>query len=175
MRITTILACLAAIGSILWASIALAEEPAEGTSKGFETSIDYRIIDGLSAFAGFSYNAISFDEYHDGKADYSGNRPTYTPEYNFNLGALYRSTAGFYASADVSGYGKSYLDVKNEYKRDPYETVNMKIGYEVDHYDVYLYAKNLFNEKYDLDGQYNGTYIIYSEPREIGVSFSCRF
>lgn len=151
------------------------DNAAEATSKGFETSIDYRLVGGLSLFAGFAYNDISFDDYFDGKTNYSGNRTTYSPEYNFNVGAMYRSASGLYASADLSGYGKSYLDVKNEYKRDPYEIFNVKAGYEAKHYDLYLYARNLFDAEYDLEGMYDGFYAVYSPPREIGVALTYRF
>jgi len=66
------------------------------------------------------------------------------------------------------------FDKANKYKRDAYEIVNTKIGYEADKYDLYLYAKNLFDTEYDSKG-YNKFYTIYSEPREIGVQLTYRF
>ncbi len=150
------------------------DNAAEATSQGIELSVDYRIMDGLSVFAGFSYNDTTFDKYNNGVEDLSGNNTTYAPEYDFTLGALYRSVNGFYASADISGYGDTYLDPQNEYKRAPYELVNMKIGYEAAHYDVYLYAKNIFDEVYDDVGMFGGYYDLYSEPREVGVILTYR-
>ncbi|WP_321415885.1 TonB-dependent receptor [uncultured Desulfobacter sp.] len=126
-------------------------------------------------FAGASYNDIKFDKYHDGYTDYSGNRTGSAPKYDFNLGATYRSGNGYYASADISGFGKMYLDSANEYTRDAYEIVNVKLGYEQENYDIYLYTKNLFDETYDINGWYSGTYYDYSPPREVGVQLSYRF
>jgi iron complex outermembrane receptor protein len=83
----------------------------------------------------------------------------------------YRAEQGYYASADLSGYGDMYLDLDNEYKRPAYELVNAKIGYETEKYDIYLYAKNLFDRNYDMEGQY---YKTYSQPREIGMSVTYR-
>lgn len=148
---------------------------AEATSKGIEASLQFKITKALKLFAGFSYNDISFDKYNDGKEDYSGKKTTFAPEYNFNLGLLYRAMNGFYASADISGYGDMYLDTKNQYKRDPYQLINAKIGYEANSYDIYLYAKNLFDKEYDMDGQYDGVYSYYSDPREVGVQLAYRF
>ena len=145
---------------------------AEATSMGVEASLTYQIARGLNLFAGFSYNKTEFDEYNDGFTDYSGNETTYAPNYNYTLGMKYRAEQGYYASADLSGYGDMYLDIDNEYKRPAYELVNAKIGYETEKYDIYLYAKNLFDRNYDREDQY---YKDYSQPREIGVTLTCRF
>lgn len=144
---------------------------AKATSKGIEASFGLKATETINLFAGASYNDVQFDEYHDGNVDYSGNRTTYTPEYNFNLGVNYRGGQGYYVSADISGYGDMYLDLANEYKRDAYEIVNAKIGYEQDDYDIFLYAKNLFDKEYDKVK----TNITYSDPREIGVQLAYRF
>jgi iron complex outermembrane receptor protein len=144
---------------------------AEATSMGVEASLTYQITRGLNLFAGFSYNKTEFDEYNDGFTDYSGNKTTYSPNYNYTLGMKYRAEQGYYASADLSGYGDMYLDLDNEYKRPAYELVNAKIGYETEKYDIYLYAKNLFDRNYDMEGQY---YKTYSQPREIGMSVTYR-
>jgi len=68
-----------------------------------------------------------------------------------------------------------YLDSSNEYKRDAYELVNAKIGYEKEDYNIYLYAKNIFDKEYDLEGLWGGSYDVYSQPREIGVQLAYRF
>ncbi|WP_321413794.1 TonB-dependent receptor [uncultured Desulfobacter sp.] len=146
---------------------------AEATSMGVEASLTYQITRGLNLFAGFSYNKTEFDEYNDGFTDYSGNKTTFSPKYNYTLGMTYRAEQGYYASADLSGYGDMYLDLDNEYKRPAYELVNAKIGYETEKYDIYLYAKNLFDRNYDTEGHY-GAYTYYSQPREIGVSMTYR-
>lgn len=151
------------------------ENAAKATSKGIEASLNFQATDTINLFAGASYNDVKFDEYHDGNEDYSGNINTFSPKYNFNLGVTYRVTNGYYASIDISGYGDMYLDSANENKRDAYELVNAKVGYETDEYDIYFYAKNLFDKEYNIDGIWGGVYNVYSEPREIGIQFAYRF
>jgi len=148
---------------------------AKATSKGIEASLNFQASDTINLFAGASINDIKFDKYNNGKTDYSGKRTSNAPKYNFNLGVLYRSLKGYYASADISGYGDMYLDSANKYKKDAYELVNTKIGYESEKYNIYLYAKNLFDKKYDSVGIYSGTYTDYSAPREIGIQLVYRF
>jgi iron complex outermembrane receptor protein len=148
---------------------------AEATAKGVELEMTARVFDGLSLMAGFGYSDVEFDSFKDAMGDYKGNKNPYAPEYTFNIGAQYRHYSGFYVRADLIGYGKMYFDKANEYSRDAYEIVNAKIGYETEDFDIYLYAKNLFDKEYDSVGYYSGFYTIYSDPREIGLQLVYRF
>ena len=103
------------------------------------------------------------------------NKNPHAPAYTFNIGAQYRDPGGFYARADLIGYGKMCFDKANQYERDAYEIVNAKIGYEMEQFDCYLYGSNLFDKKYDSHGFFDGFYTIYSEPREVGVKIAYRF
>lgn len=148
---------------------------AEATSKGFEFDLTYKATTALKFFAAFGYNDTEFDEYKDAKGDFSGNTNPLAPDYNYNIGAQYRSDSGCYARIDINGYGEMYLDRENQYKRGSFNLVNTKVGYETEVYDIYFYTSNLFDKEYDSDGIYNGAYVIYSEPKEVGVQLSFRF
>jgi iron complex outermembrane receptor protein len=148
---------------------------AEATGKGVELEMTARPYDGLSFIAGFGYTNVEFDDFKDALGDYKGNKNPWAPEYTFNIGAQYRHYSGFYARADLIGYGKMYFDKANEYSRDAYEIVNTKIGYEAEHFDIYLYGKNLFDKEYDSDGYFGGMYTIYSDPGEVGLQLVYRF
>lgn len=148
---------------------------AEATGKGIELEVTGRITTGLTMTAGFGYTDIEFDDFKDAAGDYQGNKSTYSPAYTFNVGAQYRWENGFYARADLIGYGEMYFDKANEYKRDAYQIINAKIGYETKHFDIYLYGKNIFDEKYDSYGYYGGYYTIYSDPGTIGLQMIYRF
>ena len=145
---------------------------AEASGKGVELELTGKITTGLTMTVGFGYTHIEFDDFKDAAGDYQGNKTTYAPEYTFNIGAQYRWESGFYARADLIGYGEMYTDRANKYKRDPYQIVNAKIGYETEHYDIYLYGKNIFDERYDSYGSYS---IGYSDPGEVGLQVTYRF
>lgn len=156
----------------------------EAHSQGIEIEAKYQLNNSLEVFASAGCNETKYDKYTDnifdmmgnktGTADYKGKINPYSPKYNYSIGVQYRNEHGCYARVDMNGYGKIYFDKANKYKRDAYEIVNTKIGYEADKYDLYLYAKNLFDTEYDSKG-YNKFYTIYSEPREIGVQLTYRF
>lgn len=145
---------------------------ASATSYGAELEANYLINSYLSVFGNFSYNQSKFNDFKDGAGDYKDNYTPYAPKYTYALGATLRGLGGFYASADISGYGKMYSDKENKYSIESYELVNGKLGYEWDSFDIYLYAKNLFDKKYDSK---DAAAIYLSDPREIGVKFRYRF
>jgi iron complex outermembrane receptor protein len=148
---------------------------AEATGKGFELEITARITDGLSLMAGYGYTDIKFDTFSDALGDYKGNKVPWAPKYTFNIGSQYRHVSGFYARADLIGYGKMYFDKSNTSARDAYAIVNAKVGYETNHFDLYLYGKNIFDKEYDSKGVYGGYFDIYSEPGEVGLQLVYRF
>jgi iron complex outermembrane receptor protein len=148
---------------------------AEATGKGVELEMTARVFDGLALMAGFGYSDVEFDDFKDALGDYKGNKNPWAPDYTFNIGAQYRHWCGFYVRGDLIGYGKMYFDKANDYSRDAYEIVNAKIGYETEHFDIYLYGKNLFDKEYDSDEYFGGMYTIYSDPGEVGLQAVYRF
>ena len=148
---------------------------AKATGKGVELEIMGRITNGLTLSAGFGYSNVEFDEFVDAWGDYAGNKNPLAPEYTFNLGAHYRHPTGFTARVDLIGCGKMYFDKANEYSRNPYEIVNMKVGYETEHFDIYFYGKNIFDQDYTSHGFFGGYYTVYSDPGEVGLEVAYRF
>lgn len=148
---------------------------AEATSKGVEASLNAKVTKNLQLFANLSYNDTTFDKYKDSFGDYSGNETTYSPDYNFSIGFIYRTDKGCYGSFDLSGYGTTYTDRENKYKIDPYQLLNGKIGYEAGSFDIYAYGRNILDKEYDSNGEFGGYYTTYSDPRELGVEIAYRF
>lgn len=148
---------------------------AEATSKGVELELNVKFTDQLKAFISYGYNKTEFDSFSDNDGDHEGKSNPFAPEYNYNVGMEYRGQSGLYGRCDINGYGKMYFDTANGIERDPYDLVNLKLGYESESFDIYLYGKNIFDKEYDSDGYYSGFFTIYSPPREIGVSAAFRF
>jgi len=163
------------INPILGSYSSYVNNAAKATSKGFEIGLNGKLSDTIDLFASYGYADVTFDEYSDINGNYSGNKNTYAPEYNYNLGIQYRGEQGYFARADLNGYGRTYFNATNTSSRDPYRVVNMKIGYETQSYDIYLYGKNIFDKEYDAINMMNGNGVIYSQPREIGVQLAYRF
>lgn len=142
------------------------------TSYGAELEVSAKITPQFTMTANFGYTNVAFEEYQDAAGDYSDNKAPNVPEYTFAIGGQYRAGNGFYASLNLVGVGKTYLERTNTYERDAYQLINAKIGYEAENWDIYLYGKNIFDEDYSNE---DATYIYYSNPREIGAKFTYRF
>jgi len=157
------------------ASTAYVGNAAKATSKGFELELNGKVTKELDVFASLGYINAEFDDYKDARGDYSGNKTVNSPEYNYNIGAQYRHSKGYFARVDVNGFGKTYFNQKNSQSRDAYNLVNAKLGYEAENYDIYLYGSNIFDKDYDSIGIFGPTTVVYSPPREVGVQVSYRF
>ncbi|MDC7249175.1 MAG: TonB-dependent receptor [Sphaerochaetaceae bacterium] len=151
------------------------DNAAKATSKGFEIGLNAKLTDTIELFGAYGYADSTFDEFSDSRGDYSGNKNTFAPDYNYNVGIQYRGEEGYFARVDVNGYGRTYFDNTNENSRDPYRLVNAKIGYEAESYDVYVYGKNIFDKEYYAINMFNSNGVLYSEQREIGVQLAYRF
>lgn len=147
----------------------------KASGHGAEIDLTVRLAKGLTLTAAFGFSDIEFDEFSDLAGDNSGNKNTYSQAYTFSTGIQYRMENGFYAGAVLVGYGKMYFDKANMNARDPYELVNAKIGYDAEHWDLYLYGKNIFDTEYNAYNYFGGFCHLYSDPREVGLTMTWRF
>jgi iron complex outermembrane recepter protein len=84
------------------------------------------------------------------------------------------------ARVDFSAIDDFYFDVPPANQRAPaYSLTNVKVGYEAEHWSVYLWSRNVFDEQYVIRGFYFGNeppyfentlYTQLGEPRQIGMS-----
>ncbi|WP_407674178.1 TonB-dependent receptor domain-containing protein [Nodularia harveyana] len=121
---------------------------------GLEFELTAKPAQGLNLIAGIGYVDSRFKNYRNPftDGDFSDNRVPFAPELTYNLAAQYRSRGGFFARAELRGYGVTYFDDANQVKQDPYALVNTRIGYEGEQYGIYLYANNLFDTRYITSG-----------------------
>ncbi|MCM0756932.1 TonB-dependent receptor [Desulfovibrio aminophilus] len=147
------------------------------SSKGFEAEFRARPLSGLEMFGGFGYTHSVFDEFNDGTTDYAGKRNPNIPGYTAYLGSTYHFQNGFFVNAEYNRIGKNYFDLANQVAQGDYQTVNAKLGYEHDGYEVYLWGRNLFNATYVTRAFQSGTQWFgrAGEPFTFGVNLGCRF
>ena len=130
---------------------------AGSTSKGFEVEALARPFTGLELTAGFAYTDMKFDDFKDaifdsdmtsptygqkiGEVDYSGNNNSFVPEYTYNLAIQYRHQKGLFGRIELQGVGEYYFDFANSEKESGYELLNARFGYEMEHFEVYIWGK----------------------------------
>ncbi|GIU07823.1 TonB-dependent receptor [Shewanella sp. MBTL60-112-B2] len=132
-----------------------------------------------------AYGDYQYEDKYGTMVDLSGRELAHSPNFTFSLGATYRSDSGWFANVNASGKSDFYYSDSNESKSDAYQIFNAKLGYEADIWSVYLWGRNLFDEKYGVRGFYFGNepdqdwadkqYIRYGDPRQIGMTFNVKF
>ena len=167
---------------------AIFKNAAESSSKGFEVEALARPLTGVELTAGFGYTDVEFDEFTDsifdpvtgvkiGETDFSGKKNAFVPEYTYNLGIQYRTMNGFFGRVDLLGVGNAYFDFANTEKQGAHELVNARLGYEQEHFQIYLWAKNLFDKEYVSRAFAYGDIFVgrAGEPQAFGVTLTARF
>jgi iron complex outermembrane receptor protein len=160
---------------------------AEAHSMGVELELQARPMQGLDFFAGFGYTDTEIDDwiatemdmttYQIVTYDYEGKDLPNAPEYTYNLGIQYRHLSGFFGRVDLLGTGSFYCDPKNRLKEDGYELVNLRLGYEREHFDIVCWCKNVFDEEYETGKVEFGSGEMGEdgEPRMFGATVTYRF
>ena len=158
---------------------------------GVELDLQARPVQGLDLFAGFGYTEAEIDDWTAtemvgynpdwtpimGTYDYEDKDLPNVPEYTYNLGIQYRHLSGFFGRVDLLGTGSFYGDAKNRVKEDGYELVNLRLGYEREHFDIIFWCKNVFDEQYETFKSEWGPAVMGQdgEPRMFGATLTYRF
>jgi iron complex outermembrane receptor protein len=160
---------------------------AEAHSQGVELELTARPVRGLDIFVGFGYTEAKFDdftatEWNDTNTalvqnDYKDNYLQYAPKYTYNIGVQYRHESGFFGRVDLLGKDEFYGDYANTAKADAHETVNLRLGYELEHLDFVLWVKNVFDEEYlsYVTPFYDKVAGVDAPPRTFGATLTYRF
>ena len=131
-------------------------------SKGFELSLKYMPLRGLSLFGEYGFADARFRKYDVSEdKDYSGNRIPFAPQNTLSLGAGYVHQLPYgsfidrwSANIQYAGAGKIYWTESNtdyegnELYQPFYGVVNGSVTAEKGAFSLELWAKNLFNKKY---------------------------
>lgn len=156
---------------------------AEASSQGVELEFEARPIQGLSLFGGFGYAEAKIDDWTSdemlgGTYDYKDKYLPHSPKYTYNAGIQYRHYMGLFGRADILGVGDFYTDAKNTQKINNYEIVNLRLGFEREHFDIVLWGKNVFDKEY-LTGKsvyWGGNTVVQDgAPLTVGVTLTYRF
>lgn len=148
--------------------------------SGVEIEAVGHITDSLTATVNFGYLNAKYGDYKTYGADYSGNNITAVPEFTLDANLQYNFLDGFYVRPGVRVIGNTYWDRANTQKQNPYATLNLRVGYQSDHYEIYAYGENLTNQyafNYASEGMwgsqnYYGTPI---KPLQVGMGFNVYF
>jgi iron complex outermembrane recepter protein len=161
---------------------------------GAELELTYRPAKGLdlSAVAGYtdaSYNRFTVPAADTGTgtaANLDGKPISFVPEFTANVSARYRLPWWhLYVRGEAIGVGRYQLDDAYDIGSGPtvqssYILVNGQAGYESSHFNVYLFAKNIFDKRYfnnalNLGPSYGALILQPGDPVTFGLAATARF
>lgn len=160
---------------------------AKAYSRGIELEFWAELEGGLEVMAGMGRVEAKFDdwiatEYNSDysalvKNDYRGKHIPNIPAYNGNLGVQYRHLSGVLARIDVLETGAFYGNAANTVKEEAYTLVNLRLGYETEAYDLFLWGKNVFDTEYETVKYAWGEDEVVQDgdPAQFGITANYRF
>ena len=155
---------------------------------GGELEARVRVTPDLTLFGGIGYTHAAFGNVPEPNLTgaRSGGRVPGIPQFTGHIGAEYRidaervglSHGQFYANATYQYVGSRGVDVQRTFDLDAYGVVNGRLGWQGDKAEFYVFANNLFDERYEVVG---GSYGAGAEivragvGRTVGLGASFRF
>jgi len=152
-------------------------------SLGGELEVVYTPVERLRLDAGFGYTYAQFDRFIDpfSGGDFGGNRINFVPELTTTVGAQYTCSFGLFTRLEVQVVGDTWFDEANTVKQQAYAVLNARLGYEFENFGIYLFGKNLTDQRYfsnalDFGAGYGGQFLgTPGDPVTFGVGVTGRF
>lgn len=153
--------------------------------KGYEISAKYQLTKQFNLFSSLGYTDTEIDNFSaivDGNIqNLAGNEFPNAPQYTFAVGGTWQNNHGLFTSVSANHAGERFSKINMDQStgKDLPETtlVNAKLGYQQEHYGIYLVASNLLDHEYQ-----DGTFINdgnkvgrYGQPRTVGVSLEAQY
>ncbi len=156
----------------------------EGRTTGVEMDVRWLPSDSWQLYATVGLLNAEITSFGTAEVSLDGREQAHAPAYTLAIGGMYRHPSGLNARVDVSGRDEFLFDYSHDQKSDPYELVNLRLGYDAEQWSAHVWVRNLFDEKYAVRGFYFGNepplfenqlYIRQGDSRLAGLTFELRF
>ncbi|MCE9678929.1 TonB-dependent receptor [Shewanella sp. AS1] len=166
------------------------ENAGSSHNYGAELEANWYATNNLKLYSTLGWLETAYGDYqyldkYGSLVDLSGRELAHSPNLTYSAGVTYRSDSGWFANLNGSGKSDFYYSDSNDSRSESYTLYNARLGYETELWSVYLWGRNLFDEKYGVRGFYFGNepdldwadkqYIRYGDPRQLGITLSIKF
>lgn len=118
--------------------------------KGVEVNVRYALLPGLELRAGGTYAQHKYREYVQQDRVYSGKNMAQAPQYILNSELTYRPAfiRGLRIATEWQSLGSYFTDPNNTEKYKGFNVVNIRAGYEIKAWELWVNCLNLANTVY---------------------------
>lgn len=149
--------------------------------KGLQLDFSYSVND--AEYKDFSLSRVNFVTGEEIITPIGGNKLSNAPKTTFFTAAEYSiqtsEKVNLIFRAEYRNVGGYYTDIQNTLYQPTYHVVNTRFGLSYSNYGLFLWTRNLTNEKYlaygTPDTSFGGRSSIAAMPAQIGVTLSARF
>ena len=155
------------------------DNAAHGDNVGFEGELHWRPRPRWTLGATATLQHTRYLGYVNEGLDLRGRAQAYAPAWQLSLSPAYEDPAGFFARADLTSQDGFYFSSSNEQRAAARTLVNARAGWRARNWRLSLWAHNLFDAHYAVQGYQFGleppdypvkSYLQNGDPRQLGVT-----
>ena len=157
------------------------DNAAHGDNVGAEGQLQWRCAPRWTLSASGSLQRTRYLGYVNDGLELRGRAQAFAPDWQLAAAAAYLHPAGFYARLDLQAQAGFYFSSSHDQRAAARELVNLRLGYRRGGWTASLWARNLFDRRYAVDGFYFGDeppdfptrlYLQNGDPRQLGLTVS---
>ncbi|WP_245843471.1 TonB-dependent receptor [Niastella vici] len=146
---------------------------------GIEYGITYRPVSGLSVRFSAANSKHTFGDYVEKGVAYNNNELAGGPRFIANAEIMYKPVfvRGLRVGAEWQHIGSYFMDNTNTKKYGGYDLLNLRAGYIIRQFEIWVNAMNATNTYYSTYASKSGSTLSYNlgDPREFNVGIAYRF
>ncbi len=155
------------------------DNAAHGDNVGLEGELHWRPLPHWTLAATAAVQRTRFLGYVNDGLDLRGRAQAFAPAWQFSLSPAWEHPAGFFARADLQAQDGFYFSSSNDQQATARTLVNLRVGWQARSWKLSLWAHNLFDAHYEVQGYYFGleppdfpvkSYIQNGDPLQLGVT-----
>jgi outer membrane receptor protein involved in Fe transport len=162
----------------------LTDNAASGEAWGLEASARRQATLRLELSSTLSLMQSRYLDYQLEDRNLDGRAWAHAPDWQVAVAATWRHPAGWMTRIDLSGEDGFYFDTSHDQHSDSRFLTNLRVGFEAQRWEVYAWARNLFDERYPVRGFFFGDeppdfpetlYLRWGDSRQLGLTARCQF
>jgi iron complex outermembrane recepter protein len=157
------------------------DNAAHGDNAGLEAELHWRPQPHWMLAATAALQDTRYLGYVNDGLDLRGREQAFAPPWQASLSAEYQHPAGAFLRADLQGQDGFYFSSSHDQKARARNLLNLRVGWRTRNWTASLWAHNLFNTVYSVQGFYFGDeppdfpvklYLQNGDPRQVGATLS---